>query len=486
MTTDTVHALMAALLELLGPERLVTSGPDLAYYGSDRGQGGWEVRPSMIAFPETTSEIQAIVRACAENGVAIVPSGGRTGLAGAATATRGELVLSLSRMSRVLELDRAARTMRCQAGVTIEQVQTAAAAAGLLYPVDYAAKGSAHIAGSVATNAGGVRVVRYGLTRDWIAGLRVVLASSAVLELGGGLVKNNTGYDLRQLFIGSEGTLGIIAEVTVKLCSPPSGTIVALCAVPSDDAVLELFARVRRGRLTVSAFECLDHGCIERVLEHRGSDAAAPFAEPSPHYVLVEVELPEADESEREAARERAQSRLVSLLGEAAEAGEIDDAQFASTDAQARALWALREDIGEALHRHHPHKADVALPIGRVAAFAHDWRRLVSARLPDVEALCFGHVGDGNLHLNLLRPADASHAEFLARCHAYDRELYALVERHAGSVSAEHGIGLLKRDYLHHTRSEPELELMRAIKAAFDPAGLLNPGKIFGERERAP
>ncbi len=474
----TYKALSDELLALLGPARLVTSGPDLKFYGRDRGQGGWDVRAAMIAFPESVEEIQSIVRACAANDVAIVPSGGRTGLAGAATATRGELVLSLSRMNRVLALDKPARTMRCQAGVTIEQVQTAAAEVGLLYPVDYAAKGSAHIAGSVATNAGGVRVVRYGLTRDWIAGMRVVLASGEALELGGGLVKNNTGYDLRQLFIGSEGTLGIIAEVTVKLCAPPAGTLVALCAVPSDAAVGELFARVRsRGELVISAFECLDHGCIERVLEHRGSEAAPPFAESSPHYVLIEAEVPHS--ADFDGARERVQSELIACLGDAAEAEEIDDAQFASTAAQARALWALREDIGESLHPHRPHKADVALPIARVAEFATAWRALVSERLPEIEALCFGHVGDGNLHLNLLCPRGSDHAAFLERCHAYDAELYALVERFAGSVSAEHGIGLLKRDYLHHTRGPEELALMRSIKAAFDPRGLLNPGKIF-------
>lgn len=466
--------LRAALIAAVGADRLADEPADLAFYGADRCRGGWPVRPSFVVFPRTIAEVQAVVRACAARRVPIVPSGGRTGLAGAATATAGEVVLSLERMQRILAVDPAARTLRCEPGATLQAVHEAAAAASLLYPVDYAAKGTAQIGGSLATNAGGVKVLRYGLTRDWVLGLKVVLASGELLELGGALVKNNTGYDLRQLFIGSEGTLGVIVEVTLRLCRPPADSLVALCAVDSDAHVLALFSRLRSSSLSLSAFECFDHGCLEHVLRHRRGDP--PFASAAPRYVLIEVEAP----APGSAALEHTRDELGLCLGDAQEAGEIADAVLSGSAAQARVLWAYREDISESLHRHTPHKADIALPVARVGEFLAAYRPRVAERLPGIEALCFGHVGDGNLHLNLLRPADLGLPEFLARVHAFDDELYGLVQAHAGSISAEHGVGLLKRDHLHFTRSPLEVGLMRGIKAAFDPDNLFNPGKIFG------
>ncbi len=468
-----LSALRDDLIAAVGAARCTDTPDDLAYYGSDRCRGGWAVQPSLIVFPGSIAEVQAVVRVCAARGVAIVPSGGRTGLAGAATATAGEVVLSLERMKAILAVDPAARTLRCEPGVTLQAVHDAAAAHGLLYPVDYASKGSAQIGGSLATNAGGVKVLRYGLTRDWVLGLKAVLASGACLDLGGALVKNNTGYDLRQLFIGSEGTLGVIVEVTLRLCRPPVDTLVALCAAADDAAVQALFARLRASDLQLMAFECLDDGCLRHVLHHRGG--ASPFAEVSPRYVLVEIEVPVAGA----AAREHSEAELTRLLGDATEAGEIDDARIAGTPAQARGLWALREDISESLHRHTPHKLDIALPVAQVGAFLAAWRPAVAAALPEIEALCFGHVGDGNLHLNLLRPMEQGLPEFLARVHTFDDTTYAMVQAHGGSISAEHGVGLLKREHLHYSRSVEELAIFRGIKAVLDPQSLFNPGKIF-------
>jgi len=472
-TLTELSSLHAALVAAVGDERCTTASEDLTYYGSDRCRGGWPVRPSAVVFPRSIAEVAAVVRACAGHGVAIVPSGGRTGLAGAATATQGEVVLSLEKMREILAVDTAARTLRCEPGVTLQAVQEAAAAHGLFYPIDYASKGSAQIGGSLATNAGGVKVLRYGLTRDWVLGLKAVLASGECLDLGGALVKNNTGYDLRQLFIGSEGTLGVIVEVTLRLARPPADALVALCAAPDDAAVLALFARLRASDLTLSAFEFLDEGCVHHVLAHRGG--ASPFTASSPRLVLVEVEVPLPGA----AAREHTEAALGELLGAATEADEICDALLAATPAQARGLWALREDISESLHRHTPHKADIALPVARVGEFLAAWRPAVAAGLPGIEALCFGHIGDGNLHLNLLRPEGLDLPEFLARVHGFDDETYALVQAHGGSISAEHGVGLLKREHLHYTRSPTELAIFRGIKAALDPRGLFNPGKIF-------
>ena len=474
---------LARLRDALGSQAVIAAGDDLAYYGSDRCRGGWPVAPGAIALPTSIEQVQAVARLCHAERVAIVPSGGRTGLTGAATATAGELVLSLERMAKVLEVDVPGRLLRCQAGATVQAIQDAAAEHGLAYPVDFAAKGSAQIGGSIATNAGGVKVIRHGLTRERVAGLEVVLADGERMSLGGALVKNNTGYDLRQLFIGSEGTLGMIVEATLSLTQPPAGHVVALCALPGEDAVLELFTRLRQSPLTLSAFECFDRGCVDRVVAHRGVDQAGPLSTLGPMQVLVEIELPHTgtDEDAGEDEDESAGSfdELVLLLADAQDEGLILDASVAQTEAQARDLWAWREDISESLHPHTPHKADVSVPIRSVAEFVTRWRAAVGEALPEIPALCFGHVGDGNLHLNLLRPEQLGLEDFLARVHEFDPVMYGLVREYGGSVSAEHGIGLLKRDYLGHTRSEREIATMKAIKAIFDPQGILNPGKVF-------
>lgn len=462
-----------ALVDAVGREHVRTEGDDLAYYGSDRCRGTWPVAPRAVVLPGSLEQVQAVVKACAAAGVSIVPSGGRTGLAGAATATRGEIVVSLERMHRILDVDPAARTLRCQAGATVQAVQDAARSHGLIYPVDFAAKGSAQVGGSIATNAGGVRVIRYGGTRSWVAGLRVVVANGDVLDLGGALVKDNTGYDLRQLFIGAEGTLGIVVEATLWLTSPPRGAVVALCAVPDELKILELFARVQR-HVLLQAFECFDHNGLRHVLAHHGGQRG-PFADASPQYVLIEAEV----EGPGPDAAELTADALSSCLGDAQEAGEIVDAVVASTAAQARELWALREDISESLHRYRPHKADIAVPVARIIEFVQAWRPLQEQHLPDAEPVVFGHVGDGNLHLNLLPPAGADAAEFTARCKAFDEHTYRLIEQFGGSISAEHGIGLLKRSHLHYSKSAGQIEMMRAIKNAIDPTGLFNPGKIL-------
>ncbi|MEM9454135.1 MAG: FAD-binding oxidoreductase [Myxococcota bacterium] len=470
-----MSTLREELTATLGADHIIVEGDDLTFYGADRCRGDWPVAPAAIALPRTIEQVQALVRTCAQHGAAVVPSGGRTGLTGAATATGGEVVISLERMHRVLEVDPAAQLLRCEAGATVEAIHQAAAEHGLVYPVDFAAKGSAHIGGSIATNAGGVKVLRYGLTRDWVLGLRVVIASGECLELGGALVKNNTGYDLRQLFIGAEGTLGVVVEATLRLCTPPPGRVVALCAVPDEARVLDLFTRVRRHGLTLQAFECFDAGCLRRVLEHRGREGRGPFDPPSPQHALIEVEVPQPGDEAREATHDA----LTECLADAQDEGLLTDAVLAASEQQAHDLWALREDTSESLHRHHPHKSDIAVPVAALPRFLAAWRARVAEALPDVEAVVFGHIGDGNLHLNLLKPEAEAPQSFAARCRAFDEHSYALVAEHEGSVSAEHGIGLLKREHLHFSRSPGELTMMRAIKQALDPTGMFNPGKVL-------
>jgi FAD/FMN-containing dehydrogenase len=417
--------------------------------------------PSAIAFPRSTDEVSRLLAACSAHRVAVVPSGGRTGLAGGAVAANGELVLSLLRMRRMDPVDELGATVRVQAGAVTEAVHRHAAAHGLTWPVDLASKGSSQVGGNIATNAGGVKVIRYGLTRQWVLGLEVVLASGAVLELNGALEKNNTGFDLRQLFIGSEGTLGVITAATLKLTRLPRSTDVMLFAVEDLAGVLALFGAARRAPFVLAAFEFFTDRCLSRLLRHR--QLRTPFAAPASHYVLVEAENADGD------ALDEWMASLPVLDGTRAQSAQ-----------QAAELWALREGISESLSATGvPHKNDVALPIAALQAFCGELHAVFERGYANWEICLFGHIGDGNLHVNVMKPDDMEIAAFRARTAAADRDLFALVKKHHGSISAEHGIGLLKKPYLEYSRAPDEIALLRAVKKAVDPLGLLNPGKIF-------
>ena len=447
------------------PADLLTDDPqDKAELGRDWTRI-FAPAPSAIALPRTTDEVSRLLALCAEHRVPVVPSGGRTGLAGGAVAASGELVLSLGRMRRMDPVDESGATVRVQAGAVTEAVHRHVAERGLLWPVDFASKGSSQVGGNIATNAGGVRVIRYGLTRQWVLGLQVVLASGEALELNGALEKNNTGVDLRQLFIGSEGTLGVITEATLKLTRPPARTDVLLFAVADLAGVLALFRAARRGPFTVAAFEFFTDRCMARLERHR--KLRVPLARPATHYVLLEAEAAQPD-------------ALEGWVAEVLEGGLASDGTIAQSAQQAAELWALREGISESLSATgFPHKNDIALPIARLEAFCDELEVLFRHKYPDWEICVFGHIGDGNLHVNVMKPDDLEKDAFRARTGEADRDLFALVRRHAGSISAEHGIGLLKKAYLAYSRSPSELALMRALKTALDPLGILNPGKIL-------
>jgi FAD/FMN-containing dehydrogenase len=450
------------------PADFATDEPEMrATYGVDWTRV-YEPAPSLVVRPRSTDEVARFLALCHRQNVPVVPSGGRTGLAGGAVAARGEIVLSLERMRRMDPVDENGLTVRVQAGAVTEAVHQHCAAHGLTWPVDFASKGSSQVGGNIATNAGGVKVIRYGLTRQWVLGLQVVTATGEVLELGGALEKNNTGIDLRQLFIGSEGILGVITEATLKLTRLPGHLDVFLFALDDLPAVLALFRAARRGPFVVSAYEFFTDRCLARVKRHRR--IAAPFAAPSPYYVVLEVEAPVRD-------RDGLDDWLASLF----EQELVRDGVLAQTAAQARALWELREGISESLAATGlPHKNDVALAIADLDAFCGDLERVFATEYPDWEICLFGHIGDGNLHVNVMKPDGMDKQAFLARTHEADAHLFELVRRYRGSVSAEHGIGLLKRPWLGHTRSQTEIAMMRAIKQALDPHGILNPGKVLG------
>ncbi len=457
------------------PSDFLSQDPsDLAEYGRDWTRV-FPPAPVAIAFPRTTDEVSRLLAACNESGVAVVPSGGRTGLAGGAMATRGELVLSLSRMRRMDPVDVLGATVRVQAGAVTEAVHAHCAPHGLTWPVDFASKGSSTVGGNIATNAGGVKVIRYGLTRQWVLGLEVVLANGEILSGPSALEKNNTGLDLRQLFIGSEGTLGVVTEATLKLTRLPGVTTVMLFGVRDVPAVLRLFREARSGPFTISAYEFFSQRCLDRVVAHR--NLRPPFTEPSTYYVLLEVEGEGTSEADAARLATNLEPWIERVFGE----GLAENGTLAQHSGEARDLWALREGISESLSATGlPHKNDVSLPIAGLGAFSADLEQLFASRYPGWEICLFGHIGDGNLHINVMKPDAMDRAEFFTKTKEADRDLFAIVQRHAGSISAEHGIGLLKKHFLSFTRSEPELAVMRAVKKALDPNDILNPGKILG------
>ncbi|KLD75081.1 FAD-binding oxidoreductase [Xanthomonas hyacinthi] len=460
MTDPRLDALTHAVPGL----RLKTDPADLEHYGRDWTRR-WTPAPLAIALPATVQEVQAVLRWANDHAVAVVPSGGRTGLSGGAVAAHGELVLSLERMNKALAFDAVDRTLTVQAGMPLEAVHNAAREHGLVYPVDFAARGSCSIGGNIATNAGGIRVIRYGNTREWIAGLTVVTGSGELLELNRGLIKNSSGYDFRQLLIGSEGTLGIVVEATLRLTDPPPPSNVMLLALPSFDVLMQVFAAFR-SRLQLEAFEFFTDRALEHVLAH---GAQAPFDTIYPYYVVTEYAS--GDEAQEAAA--------LAAFEACMEPGWVLDGVISQSDAQAAQLWRLREGITEALARYTPYKNDVSVRISAMPAFLAQTQALLGAAYPQFDVIWFGHIGDGNLHINVLKPDASADADFIAACEQVTKLLAQVLAQHGGSISAEHGIGLVKKPYLDSTRSAEEIALMRAVKRVFDPAGLLNPGKLF-------
>jgi FAD/FMN-containing dehydrogenase len=444
--------------------RLTTEPAELEHYGRDWTRR-WTPAPVAIALPNSVEQVQAILRWASAQGVAVVPSGGRTGLSGGAVAANGELVLSLERMNKPLAFDAVDRTLTVQAGMALEAVHNAAREHGLIYPVDFAARGSCSIGGNIATNAGGIRVIRYGNTREWIAGLKVVTASGELLELNKGLIKNSSGYDFRQLLIASEGTLGVIVEATLKLTDPPPASNVMLLALPSFEVLMQVFAAFRE-RMQLQAFEFFTDRALEHVLAH---GAQAPFAEVHPFYVVTEFAA--GDEAQEAAAMAAFEACL--------EQGWVSDGVVSQSEAQAAQLWRLREGITEAVARYKPYKNDVSVRISAMPAFMARTQALIGEAYPHFDVVWFGHIGDGNLHINVLKPDATDDAQFLQQCEHVTKLLAQVLKDFDGSFSAEHGIGLVKKGYLDSTRGEAEIALMKAVKRAFDPQGLLNPGKVF-------
>ncbi len=460
----------------LGPRGVLTEAADTAPYCEDWRRLYRGSTPAVLR-PATTAEVAEAVRLCARHRVAIVPQGGNTSMVGGAAVSEdgSQIVLSLSRLNRVRAIDPIDMTMEIEAGVPLKAAQEAADAAGCLLPLSISSEGSAQIGGVLATNAGGNNTVRYGNARDLVLGLEVVLPDGQVWNGLRRLHKDNTGYCLRQLFVGSEGTLAIITAAVLKLYPRPRETAVALCAVASPEAALQVFNRLQQNDgAAIQAYEYMSGLGVDLVLRQI-PDTSLPLAAPAEHYVLVELATP------REGADLR--SGLEASLAAALEAGLVTDAVIAESGAQRRALWRLREEHSEAQKRAGTSvKNDVSVPVSKVPELIRRAGEACERLVPGIRYVPFGHLGDGNIHVNLVQPEGADGAAFLARDHELMDAVNEVVRALDGSFSAEHGIGRLKPYMMPGWRGGAELDMMRRIKRALDPQGILNPGKVLPER----
>jgi len=448
--------------EIFSPEQIARDDDSLTNWGRDWTRDKTPA-PTAVVFPRSADEVQALVRKAGEAGTALVPSGGRTGLSGGAVAANGEVVVSFDKMNRILDFDATDRIVRCEPGVVTAALQNFAAERDLLYPVDFASSGSSHIGGNIATNAGGIKVIRHGLTRDWVTGLTAVTGAGDLLKCNQGLTKNATGYDLRHLFVGSEGTLGLIVEAEMRLAKAAEPHRVMVLGVPEFPDLLKVLAAFQQ-KVTLSAFEFFSQIALDKVRAHR--DLPEPLSAATDFYALLEFD---------NSAEESAMAAFMRVLEE----GWVTDGVLSQSDAQAESLWQLREGISESISVFTPYKNDLAVKVSVLPEFLTEVTDCVQNAYPDYEVCWYGHIGDGNLHLNILKPEALSIAEFYANCGQISPQIFALVEAVGGSISAEHGVGTLKADYLRFSRSPEQIAVMRGLKSLFDPHGIMNPGKLL-------
>jgi FAD/FMN-containing dehydrogenase len=468
-------SVIAALRACMDDGAVLTEPDQLAPFNAD-WRGRYHGNALAAVRPRSTEEVAAAVRIAAAAGLRIVPQGGNTSLCGGAVPSedRSEIVISLSRMRRVRAIDPDNATMTVESGLTLAEAQAAAREAGFLFPLSLASEGTCQIGGNLSTNAGGTAVLRYGNMREQVLGLEVVLPDGAIWNGLRGLRKDNTGYDLKQLFIGAEGTLGIITAAVLKLQPLPRSSATAFLAVPDPAASVSLLKRLRTAfgdRLT--GFEVMNRHCLDFVVRNvPGAQDPLPV---HAWYALVQL-----DDS---AAGVDLDDPLETALGAALEDGLVLDATIAQSDSQAKALWALRENVSEAQRPEgYSIKHDISLPVSSIPEFLSRAETALLAALPGTRIVAFGHFGDGNVHYNLSEPAGASPAvrqAFKGSVGAANRIVHDLVAGYRGSISAEHGLGRLKREEITHYKSALELDLMRRIKAAFDPQAIMNPGKVL-------
>lgn len=461
---------IAALRERLGDAGSVEDDARLEAYNTE-WRGLYHGSATFVAKPANTEECAFVVKTCADAGIAVVPLGGNTGLVGGGVAD-DEIIISTERMTTIREIDTVNGTMTVEAGCILADIQKAADDAERLFPLSLAAEGSCRIGGNLSTNAGGTNVLRYGNARDLVLGLEVVLPNGDVWSALHGLRKDNTGYDLKHLFLGAEGTLGIITAAVLKLYPKPRQRQTVMIALDGVDNVIALFARAS-GAVgdALTAFEYINRDSLAVTCTHTDG-VRDPFDAPHDAYVLLELTSPRPGSDLRDA--------LEGFLETAFEAGEVEDAVFAESGLQIDELWQIRETIPEAQgHEGGSIKNDISVPVSKMAEFLRRADTLVEELIPGTRPITFGHIGDGNLHYNLTQPADMDKDAYLAKWHDVTDPLNELVHELSGSFSAEHGVGKLKREELVRYSPAIEIDLMRKIKAAIDPHGRMNPGKVL-------
>lgn len=458
---------LKSLIELFDAQSVLTDSDSLQHYGKDWTKTH-QPDPTAIVFPRTTEQVQALVKLANKEAFTLVPSGGRTGLSGGAVASNKEVVVAFDRMNKIIEFNAIDRSITCESGVITQQLQQLAADNNLFYPVDFASSSSSQIGGNIATNAGGIKVVRYGLTRNWVLGLKVVTGSGEILDLNKGLVKNATGYDLRHLFIGSEGTLGFITQATIRLTKPPKNLCVLVLGINDVAALMKVFKSFQ-DTLDISAFECFSDRTLHYV--HTDKGIPLPFETRAPYYALIEFD------SDSEQRQQEALQTFENCIDE----GWVSDGVMSQSESQARNLWRLREDISETLSAYTPYKNDLSVKISVIPEFLEAVVELITKNYTEFEVLWYGHIGDGNIHLNILKPENMQSEEFFKKCKLLNPMIFELTQTMNGSISAEHGVGLLKRDDLPYSRSKEEIIIMKQLKAVFDPNGIMNPGKILSD-----
>jgi len=465
--------LRSALIDIVGERGCLFDPSDTEAFCED-----WRLlyrgRTPVVVRPASTAEVAAIVRLCAQKRVPLVPQGGNTSMAAGATpSVRGdEIILSLSRLNKIRELDAVDLTLTLDAGVTLQSAREAAAAEDCMLPLSMGSEGTAQIGGVVSTNAGGNNTLRYGNTRDLVLGLEVVLPNGQVWNGLRRLRKDNTGYCLRQLFVGAEGTLGVVTGAVLKLVPRPRDLAVAFCSVPSVQAALDLFVLCRQNYAdSIQAFEYLGGAVPQLVIKHF-PEVRLPLSQPADHYVLMELAEASPDSGLRE--------RLEELLGEAMEKGLVLDAALAGSASERGAIWHLREEVSDAQKREGPTvKNDVSVPVSKIPEFITRATKGCEQRFPGIRVAAFGHMGDGNIHFNLLGPLGGEEEVFKKQDHAVVDTVNEVVRQFDGSFSAEHGIGRIKSYMMEEWRGGAELDTMRKIKAALDPLGIMNPGKVL-------
>ncbi|MDI4498019.1 FAD-binding oxidoreductase [Moraxella nonliquefaciens] len=447
------------------PNQIKTDSDSLDNWGKDWTKH-FSPAPSAIIFPKTTEEVAHIVRLANTHNVCLVPSGGRTGLSAGAVASAGEVVVSFDKMNAIGTFYEADQMVEVEAGVITKALQEFANTKNLYYAVDFASSGSSQIGGNISTNAGGIKVIRYGMTRNQILGLTVVTGKGDILKLNEGMLKNATGYDFRHLFIGAEGTLGFITKALIKLEKQPVNLTAMVLGVPNFESVVTLLDRFGKA-LNLTAFEFFDSVALDKVLS--AGHAKEPFDTRTPFYVLLEFE----------AVSDDVLDTAMSVFESCAEDGLIEDGVMSQSVGQLHELWRLRESISETISVFTPYKNDVSVLIVHLGNFIDDIEQIVKDNYPDFEICWFGHIGDGNLHLNILKPDNLTKDDFFAKCQTVNKYVFETVKKYKGSISAEHGVGMTKKPYLDYTRSPIEIEYMKAVKAVFDPNGIMNRGKVF-------